>query len=118
MKAGEGYSWSAERKGVATEKANFRIAASDEIRSILEQLAEIDRHSALSKTTAAVLKGNLLISRDLFHDGREVLIEAAKADPKEPTLRLLLAEVYDKTGLRSLAQEQFSEAQLLAIKKP
>lgn len=72
----------------------------------------------MSKTTSAILKGSFLISRELFYDAREILLEAAKADPDEPTLHFLLGEVYEKTGLKSLAQEEYGEAQLLSTKRP
>lgn len=118
LKPGESYSWSVERRGEVVEKTSLKIAGSDESRRIQEQLAAIDDNTGLSRTTAAVLKGNLLIAREYYYDAREALLSAAKTDPDEPTLRFLLGEVYNKTGLKTLAQEEFSEAQLLATKKP
>lgn len=118
LKPGESYAWSAERRGAPAEKATFKIANSDDSRSLQEQIAAVDANTGLSKTTAAVLKGNMLIAREHYYDAREILLNAAKADPDEPTLHFLLGEVYDKTGLKSLAQEEFSEAQLLSTKKP
>lgn len=118
LKPGEAYSWSAERRGAPAEKAAFKITGSDESRSLQEQIAAIDANTALSKTTGAILKGNMLIAREHYYDAREILLAAVKADPDEPTLHFLLGEVYDKTGLKTLAQEEFSEAQLLSTKKP
>lgn len=118
LKPGESYSWSVERRGAAVEKTSFRLGSFDDNRTLQEQLAAIDANTALPKTTAAILKGNLLVARAYFYDAREILLSAAKADPDEPTLHFLLGEVYDKTGLRNLAQEEFSEAQLLSTKKP
>ena len=36
----------------------------------------------------------------------------------EPTLRFVLAELYDKIGLKTLANEEYSEAEFLAKAKP
>jgi Tfp pilus assembly protein PilF len=49
---------------------------------------------------------------------REVLREAVKADPDEPTLHFLLADVYEKTGLKDLAAEEYSESDFLLKQRP
>ena len=36
----------------------------------------------------------------------------------EPTLRFVLAELYDKIGLKTLANEEYREAEFLAKAKP
>jgi Tfp pilus assembly protein PilF len=73
--------------------------------------------SDVSKSTLAVLKANLLMSKELFYDAREVLMDAIAADSDEPTLHFVLAELYDKTGLRNLAGEEYDEAEFLAKAK-
>ena len=73
--------------------------------------------SAVSKTTLAVLKANLLMSKELFHDAREILTEAIGADTDEPTLHFVLGELYDKIGLKNLATEEYNEAEFLAKAK-
>ena len=74
--------------------------------------------SGAAKTTLAVLKSNFLRSKELFHDAREILTEAISAGSDEPTLRFVLAELYDKIGLKSLANEEYSDAEFLAKVKP
>jgi hypothetical protein len=118
LRPGVSYSWSVERRGAPPEKTAFRIVSAEEARGVQEQLTALSASANLSKTTSAILKGSFLISRELFYDAREILLEAAKADPDEPTLHFLLGEVYEKTGLKSLAQEEYSEAQLLSTKRP
>lgn len=118
LKPGEIYSWSTERRGAPVEKGTFKIAGSEEIARVQEQFAAIDANTALSRTTAAILKGNMLLTREHYYDAREILLSAVNADPDEPTLHFLLGQVYDKTGLKTLAREKFSEAQSLATKKP
>jgi tetratricopeptide (TPR) repeat protein len=118
LQSGVSYSWSAERRGVTAEKAVFSFLGAEESRAIKTRLTEIDASDGVSKTTLAILKGSFLISKDLYYDARETLLEAAKSDPQEPTLYFLLGEVYEKTGLKNLAQEAYSEAELLTERKP
>jgi Tfp pilus assembly protein PilF len=58
------------------------------------------------------------MSKDLFHDARETLTEAIAADSDEPTLHFLLGEIYEKTGLKSLAGAEYGEAEFLSKNKP
>lgn len=118
LRPGAAYSWSAERRGVTGEKASFSLLGAEEARAIKDRLAEIDAADGVSKTTAAILKASFLISKELYYDARETLLEAAKNDPQEPTLHFLLGEVYEKTGLKNLAQEAYSEAEPLTERKP
>ena len=95
--------------------SNFPAA---EALAIQDQLAELTSLGGLSKTTLAVLKANFLMSRDLFHEAREILLEGTAADPDEPTLHFVLGELYDKIGLRSLATEEYGAAEFLAKSSP
>jgi len=45
------------------------------------------------------------------------LTDAVNEDPDEPTLHFLLAEVYEKTGLKDLASEEYSESEFLLKKR-
>ncbi|TMA11461.1 MAG: hypothetical protein E6J89_07620 [Deltaproteobacteria bacterium] len=60
----------------------------------------------------------LLLSRELYYEAREILSDAVNSDPDEPTLHFLLGEVYEKTGLKSLAEDEYSEAEFLSKKRP
>jgi Tfp pilus assembly protein PilF len=93
------------------------LLAAGEAAAIKERVAELAGISAASKTTLAVLKANFLMSKDLHHDAREVLTEAIAADSDEPTLHFVLAELYDKIGLKNLAGEEYNEAEFLAKAK-
>ena len=97
---------------------SFKILKLVDTRAITGWLSELNSMSGASKTTLAVLKANFLMSKELFHDGREILNEAIAADSDEPTLRFVLAELYDKIGLKSLANEEYGEAEFLAKVKP
>jgi hypothetical protein len=112
------YAWVIERKGVAAGKTTFRLLRPADAQAIKERLTELSAMSGASKTTLAVLKANFLMSKDLFHDARETLAEAIAADSDEPTLHFLLGEIYEKTGLKSLAGAEYGEAEFLSKNKP
>ena len=111
------YGWSIEKKGVGASKTTFKLLAGLEAQAVKERLADLGAMAGASKTTLAVLKANLLMSKELFHDAREILTEAIGADSDEPTLHFVLGELYDKTGLKSLATEEYNEAEYLAKAK-
>ena len=117
LKPGVDYTWAIEKKGFAVEKARFQLLAPAEIKTVKEELASLQNAAGVPKTTAAILKAGLLASRELYHDAREVLAEAAKGDPDEPTLHFLLADVYEKTGLKDMASEEYSESDFLLKQK-
>lgn len=111
------YGWSIEKKGVAASKTTFKLLGGLEAQAVKERLAELGAMRGASKTTLAVLKANLLMSKELFHDAREILTEAISADSDEPTLHFVLGELYDKIGLKNLATEEYNEAEYLAKAK-
>lgn len=111
------YSWAIEKKGVAPSKTTFKLLGAADGQAIRERLAELGAMAGMSKTTLAVLRANLLMSKELFHDAREILTEAIAADSDEPTLHFVLGELYDKIGLKNLATEEYNEAEYLAKAK-
>jgi hypothetical protein len=111
------YAWVIEKKGFAVNRVSFKLLRSADADAIKERMAELSSVSDASRTTLAVLKANLLMSKELFHDAREVLIEAIAADADEPTLHFVLAELYDKIGIKNLAGEEYNEAEYLAKAK-
>lgn len=117
LQPGGQYSWSVEKRAGPTETARFTLLTTDESRALNAQLREIGRDGSLSRTTLAVVKGSFFISRGLYYDAREILLEAAKADPEEPTLHFLIGELYEKTGVISLAQEEYRQSQLVGRRK-
>lgn len=114
LKPGVEYSWMIEKKGFPVDKARFKILSPEEAKPIQQQQKALEAAGGLSKTTLAILKANLFLSHGLFYEAREILAEAINADPDEPALHLLLGEIYEKTGLKTLATEEYSEAQFLS----
>ena len=113
LKPGVEYSWTLEKKGFPLEKANFRLLGDEEIKSIQDKLSSLQQNAVTLPTTLAIIKAGLLMSNELFYDARELLMDGLKSDPDEPTLHFLLGEVYDKTGLKNLAAEEYGEAEFL-----
>jgi len=113
LKPGVEYAWVIEKKGAPAEKVRFQLLAPAEVKAVEADLASVQNSAGVPRTTAAILKAGLLTARELYYDAREVLAEAVKADPDEPTLHFLLAEVYEKTGLKDLAAGEYSESDFL-----
>ena len=111
------YTWVIEKKGFSVNRVSSKLLTPGEVAAIKERVTELAGVSAASKTTLAVLKANFLMSKDLYHDAREVLTEAIATDSDEPTLHFVLAELYDKIGLKNLAGEEYNEAEFLAKAK-
>jgi hypothetical protein len=110
------YSWVIEMEGIKYSGGRFKILTDDELGALKARLAEIESQSNLGKATQRVLQISYLISQELYYDARERLIEALETDGNEPTLRLLLAEVYQRTGLDNLAGENAQIAAELATR--
>ena len=52
--------------------------------------------------------------RENVADARRELLAGIAASPEEPTLHALLAEIYDRTGLRNVASQEAQEAERLS----
>lgn len=118
LNAGVDYFWTVEEEGISLEKADFRIITPAELHLVQEKTALLNVSEGLSKNTLSILKASLLASNELFHDAREILLEAVRGDPREPTLHFLLAQIYENTGLGALAAEQYREAERLLTDAP
>ena len=64
------------------------------------------------------MRASLLVQESLYYDARRELVTAIATDPDEPSLRLMLAQVYQRTGLTDLAAQEFDEARFLSSSKP
>lgn len=118
LKPGVEYAWAIEKQGFPAEKARFQLLAPAEIKAVEDEAASIRSAAGVPPTTAAVLKAGLYSAHELYYDAREVLAEAVKRDPDEPTLHFLLADVYGKTGLKDMAAEEYGESDFLLKRKP
>ena len=83
-----------------------------EVRGRLEQL-EASLGRRVSPTSRAAVRAGALAADELFHDARLVVLAALAKDPDEPSLHMLLGNIYLKIGLPRLAAQSLDEAQFL-----
>jgi hypothetical protein len=104
--------------GRPAQEAWFEVLDAARARAVAGDLAALERElgPAAPATSKAVMRAGLLAGEGLLHDARRVVVAALDADRDEPTLHLLLGDLYTRTGLTDLAAESFDEAQFLLKK--
>ena len=104
--------------GQPTQEAWFELVDAARARAVADDLAGLEQElgTGVPPTSKAVMRAGLLAREGLLHDARRVVIIALDADRDEPTLHLLLGDLYTRTGLTALAAESFDEAQFLMKK--
>lgn len=104
--------------GRPPQDAWFEVVDAERARDVAADLAGLEQAlgSSVSPTSRAVLRAGLLAREGFMHDARRVVVAALAADRDEPTLHLLLGDLYTRTGLTDLAAESFEEAQYLTTK--
>ncbi|HEX5530167.1 MAG TPA: hypothetical protein VFZ82_11420, partial [Methylomirabilota bacterium] len=104
--------------GHPPQEAWFELADAERARAVAGDLAGLEQElgASVSPTSRAVLRAGLLAREGFLHDARRVVVAALVTDPDEPTLHLLLGDLYTRTGLTDLATESFDEAQFLLPK--
>ncbi|HUM14075.1 MAG TPA: hypothetical protein VL086_00135 [Candidatus Nitrosotalea sp.] len=118
LSPGVRYSLQVTGPGQPSQEAWFEVVDAARARAVAADLASLDQEMGpgVSATSRAVLRAGLLAREDLLHDARQVVIVALAQDRDEPTLHLLLGDLYTRTGLTALAAESFDEAQFLLKK--
>lgn len=101
-----------------TQEAWFEVVDAARARAVAGDLTALERElgTGVPPTSKAVMRAGLLAREGLLHDARRVVVAALDADRDEPTLHLLLGDLYTRTGLADLAAESFDEAQFLLKK--
>ena len=104
--------------GLPTQEAWFEVVDAARGRAVAGDLTALEQElgAAVPPTSRAVMRAGLLAREGLLHDARRVVVAALDADRDEPTLHLLLGDLYTRTGLTDLAAESFDEAQFLLKK--
>ena len=113
---GPRYTWELETKEHGVQRASFDIARPEDAARVKEALATLTPATAKGypPATLSLMRAGLLFQESLYADARRELVTAIAADPDEPTLHLLLGHVYDRTGLKGLAANEFDEAEALS----
>jgi hypothetical protein len=104
--------------GHPPQEAWFEVVDAGQARAVAGDLAALEQElgPSVSPTSRALLRAGLLARDGLLHDARRVVIAALAADRDEPTLHLLLGDLYTRTGLTDLAALSFDEARFLLNK--
>lgn len=112
---GVSYSWEVEARDFARQRGQFTILPPEEIVKVREILDTMGPPtlSGYPRNTVILMRAGFLFAQELYVEALEELRTAIVADPDEPTLHLMLGQVYERTGLAELAAEQFAEAQSL-----
>ena len=100
------------------QRAEFEVADPERARIVARDLTELEAAlgPGASPSSLALVRAGYLADQRLFHEAREVLLRALRADAEQASLYVLLGNVYERTGLAAQAAEAFDEAQLLATR--
>ncbi|MGH7354814.1 MAG: hypothetical protein ACRELS_09605 [Candidatus Rokuibacteriota bacterium] len=114
--AGAKYTLELETKEHGVLRQQFEVLGVDDARRVREGLAVLTPETARGypASTLALMRAGLLFQEGLYADARRELVAGIAQYPDEATLHLLLGHVYDRTGLKQLAGNEFDEAESLA----
>jgi hypothetical protein len=120
LQPGLRYTWELQTREHGVQRASFDLAPPGDAARVKDALAELTPASAKGypPATLSLMRAGLLFQESLYADARRELVSAIAANPEEPTLRLLLGHVYDRTGLKQLAANEFDEAEALTAPRP
>ena len=115
LSPGVRYTWELETREHGVQRASFDVAQPADAARVKDALASLTPASAKGypPATLSLMRAGLLFQETLYADARRELVTAIAADPEEPTLHLLLGHIYDRTGLKGLAANEFDEAEAL-----
>jgi len=110
------YFWQLETEGQPMQQAEFQILPAGEAKRVRESLDMLVPASlpGYPPSSVSLMRAGYVLRDGLYADARRELLTALAADPDEPTLHLLLGQVYDTMGLGELAQREFTEARDLS----
>jgi hypothetical protein len=120
LSPGTTYTWELSTREHAPLRASFEVAAAADATRVTDALGLLTPTSAgnYPPATLALMRAGLLLQETFYADARRELVQAIAASPEEATLHLLLGHVYDRTGLKQLASNEFDEAEALAAPRP
>jgi len=113
------YFWQLETEGQPVQQAEFQILPAVEAKRVRESLDILVAASlpGYPPSSVALMRAGYVLRDGLYADARRELLTALAGDPDEPTLHLLLGQVYDTIGLGELAQSEFMEARDLSSRR-
>jgi Flp pilus assembly protein TadD len=102
------------------QEAWFELAGPERTREVRAALALLKQElaSTTSPNTVAALQAGYLANTGLLDEARRLVVAALTRDPDEPTLHLILGNVYAQTGLTRQARQSYDEARFLMRSRP
>jgi hypothetical protein len=110
------YRWEIESSEHGIQRAGFDVAT-PEVASGARLAADAVEVARYPAATAALLKAAALMRERFYADARRELLRGVAASPDEPTLHVLLGDVYERTGLENLAAAEYDEAEALSVRR-
>jgi len=116
LEPGVNYTWQLEPTGQPMQQTEFQILPPADVARVRESLDLLSPASlsGYSASSVAMMRAGYEMRDGLYADARHELVTALASDPDEPTLHLLLGQVYDSIGLGELAEREFIEARDLS----
>jgi hypothetical protein len=115
LEPGVRYSWQLETEGQPMQQVEFQILAPPEAKRVRESLdILVPDVPGYSPSSVALMRAGYVLRDGLYAEARHKLMAALAKDPAEPTLHMLLGQVYEQVGLGELAQREFIEARDLS----
>ena len=108
------YRWEVEGRGPRIERAAFDVATPEAVAQVRATAAVVEQ-ARYPAVTATLLKAATLMSERFHADARREILRAIAASPEEPTLHWVLADVYAKTGLEPLKNDEARRAAALSV---
>jgi hypothetical protein len=120
LRPGVRYRWEVVAEGHPGQSAQFELLAGPEAGRVRAALGDLQPAAlpGFPQNTVVLMRAGLLLQERLYYDARRELLAGIAADPDEPALHVLLARVYEGTGLPELAAQAHDEAQFLSTLRP
>src|SRR3990172_20940 len=120
LTSGVRYTLQVTSTGHPTQEVWFELLNSQKAQAVRRDLAILEQalKPVTSENSLVALKVGFLLREGLIHDARLALTSALTKDPDEPTLHLLLGNLYLRTSLPDMAAESYDEARFLLTAKP
>ncbi len=115
LAAGVRYRLQVEPANGPAQETSFEVVDARRAETVRQNLKELTDAlgPTVSPNTLVALRTGILAGEGLTHDARLVVMAALTKDPDEPSLHVLLGQLYQKAGLPDQAAESFDEAQFL-----
>jgi hypothetical protein len=119
LQPGVRYLWQLETAGQPVQQTEFEVLAPGDSARVQESLGLLVPASLPSypDSSVAIMRAGYLLRDGLYAEARRELLAAVAKDPDEPTLHLLLGQVYETIGLADLAQREFIDARDLTARR-